>query len=70
MTPNQKRTYLYSIGYEFIPNKQDNGYYKIDVWINDSFYKSSNSNFECWHDGINKIVSIFYDRYKDKDKEN
>lgn len=66
MTPNKKRIYLFSIGYDFVPNKQDNGCYKIDVWINESFYKSSNSEFNCWHYGINKIVSIFYDRYKDK----
>lgn len=67
MTPIKKRDYLKSIGYDFFPNKQDNEYYKIDVWINDSFYKSSNSYFKCWHDGINKIVSIFYERYKDKE---
>ena len=60
MTPHDKRQYLQSKGYAFIYNLQENGMYKIDVWINDVFYKTGRREYKCKYDALNSAVNSFY----------
>lgn len=64
MTPIQKRNYLERIGFEFLFNGN-----KIDVFRDDNFIGTS-KEYKNSHDALIGTEAIFYERYKDIEKDN
>lgn len=64
MTPIQKRNYLERIGFEFLFNGN-----KIDVFRNDNFIGTS-KEYKNSQDALIGTEAIFYERYKDIEKDN
>lgn len=61
LTPNQIQIKVNELGYDIFPKKQDNGKYKMEVWLGDEkCFGLGKVEYDCWHKGVRKTYEDFY----------
>tara|TARA_R110002020_G_scaffold417748_3_gene626973 strand:+ start:1822 stop:2058 length:237 start_codon:yes stop_codon:yes gene_type:complete len=64
LTPNEIQIEVNKLGYDMLAHKQENGFYKIEVWLGDEkCYGLGKIEYQCWIDGIDKTYKDFYKKF-------
>lgn len=61
LTPNEIQIKVNELGYDMFARKQENGKFKIEVWLGDEqCFGLGKIEYECWHKGLRKTYEDFY----------
>ena len=67
LSPNEIQIFVNKKGYDIFPKRQENGFFKMEVWLGDEKCLGLGSiEYKCWIDGSNKTYRAFYDKLNKK----
>ena len=64
LTPNEIQIAVNKIGYDMFPRKQENGKYRIEVWLGDEkCFGIGKHEYNCWIKGVQETYKAFYKKF-------